>query len=66
MLDAVLNWARERKMNRLGLWARADSPAAIVLYRQAGFHETENRRPLPGNPEFEIAEMVCELGVANE
>jgi GNAT superfamily N-acetyltransferase len=61
LLQAVIAWARQRGLNRLGLWAPVHIPAAIVLYRQAGFHETGRRRPLPTNPSLEILEMECEL-----
>jgi len=61
LLQAVFGWARERGFRRLGLWAPAGSPAALALYRQAGFRETGHRRPLPGNPALEIIEMECLL-----
>lgn len=61
MLDAVIAWAGERNLNRIGLWAPTHSSAAMALYRQAGFHEIGLRRPLPHNPELQIIEMVCEL-----
>jgi hypothetical protein len=52
----VLAWARQRGLKRLGLRAPVHSPAAIALYRQAGFHETGRRRPLPTNPSLQILE----------
>ncbi len=61
LLEAVFAWARERKLKRLWLWAPTHNPAAIALYRQAGFHETGHRRSLPTNPALEIIEMMCEL-----
>lgn len=61
LLEAVFAWARQRRLKRLGLWAPTHSPAATALYRQAGFNEIGNRRPLPTNSELEIIEMVCEL-----
>jgi len=61
LLQAVCAWARQRGLKRLGLWAPVHSPAAIALYRQAGFHETGRRRPLPTNPSLQIVEMACEL-----
>jgi GNAT superfamily N-acetyltransferase len=61
LLQAVFAWARQRGLKRLGLWAPVHSPAAIALYRQAGFHETGRRRPLPINPSLQILEMKCEL-----
>jgi GNAT superfamily N-acetyltransferase len=61
LLQTVFAWARERGLKRLGLWAPAHSPAAMALYRQAGFHETGRRRPLPTNSALQILEMECEL-----
>lgn len=57
LLQEVFSWARERGLGRLGLWAPAHSPAAFSLYRQAGFRETGNRRPLPTNPSLHVVEM---------
>jgi len=57
LLQGVLGWARERGLSCLGLWAPAHSPAAMALYRQAGFQETGTRRPLPTNPSLQIVEM---------
>jgi GNAT superfamily N-acetyltransferase len=61
LLQQVFGWARERGLSRLGLWAPAHSAAAIALYRQAGFRETGNRRPLQTNPSLEIIEMESPL-----
>jgi GNAT superfamily N-acetyltransferase len=61
LLQGVFGWARERGLSRLGLWAPAHSPAAMALYRQAGFKETRNRRPLPANPSLQIVEMESQL-----
>ena len=57
LLRAIFGWARERRFNRLALWAPAHSAAALALYRQAGFRETGRRRPLPSDPSLEIAEL---------
>jgi GNAT superfamily N-acetyltransferase len=61
LLQAVFGWARERGLNRLGLWAPAHSPAALTLYRQAGFRENGNRRPLATNPALQIIELEAPL-----
>jgi GNAT superfamily N-acetyltransferase len=61
LLDAVISWAGERSLNRLGLWAPTHSLAAMAFYKQAGFHEIGDHRPLPHNPELQIIEMMCEL-----
>lgn len=61
LLQAVFDWARRCGLSRLELWAPAHIPAAISLYRRAGFEKTGHRRPLPSNSSLEIIEMDCEL-----
>jgi GNAT superfamily N-acetyltransferase len=61
LLQGVFDWALERRLRRLALWAPAHSPAALALYRQAGFRETGNSRPLPSNPVLQIIEMECDF-----
>ena len=61
LLQAVFDWARECELTRLGLWAPAQSPAAIALYSRAGFRETGVRRPLAPGSVLEIVEMECQL-----
>jgi len=57
LLDAVRSWAREHGFKRMGLWAPSENPAALALYRQAGFRQTGRRRPLPTNAMLEIVEL---------
>ncbi len=57
LLQAVFGWARQRGLRRLGLWAPAHNPAALALYRQAGFRETGRRRPWPTDSTIQIVEM---------
>ncbi|MFI5374355.1 MAG: GNAT family N-acetyltransferase [Candidatus Rokuibacteriota bacterium] len=61
LLLEVLGWARARGLSRLGLWAPAHSPAAIALYSRAGFRDTGDRRPLPGNASLQLVAMEAEL-----
>lgn len=61
LLREVVEWARDRRFTHLGLWAPAASPAALALYRRAGFCETGQRRPLPKNTVLEIIEMERRL-----
>ena len=61
LLQAVVTWARDRGLRRLGLWAASHSSAPVALYHKGGFRETGVRRPLPTNPAMEIVEMHCEL-----
>jgi GNAT superfamily N-acetyltransferase len=57
LLGAVLDWARERGLKRVGLWAPVSEPAAIALYASAGFRDTGRQRPMPGNAALQIIEM---------
>jgi GNAT superfamily N-acetyltransferase len=66
LLQQVFNWARERRLNRLGLWAPSHSPAAVLLYRGAGFRETGKRRPLPTNLTLEVLEMEAPVDSGHE
>ena len=61
LLAAVLVWARERGLKRVGLWAPASEPAAVALYAHAGFKDTGRHRPLPTNTDLRISEMEIEL-----
>lgn len=61
LLQAVISWAREERFDRMRLWAPAASAAALAFYRQAGFSETGQRRPLPTNAALEILELQCRL-----
>ena len=64
LLDAVFGWARESGFTQLGLWAPAHRPAALALYRGAGFQETGRRRPLRADSALEIVEMEADVGAA--
>lgn len=57
LLQHVFDWARERGLSRLRLWAPSHSRAALALYSHAGFRETGTRRPLPTNPSLQVVEM---------
>ena len=61
LLRAVFDWARSRGFRQLGLWAPEHHPAAIALYRRAGFRETGERRQLPSNTSLWIVAMEVEL-----
>lgn len=61
LLQAVISWARAERFESLRLWAPAASAAALAFYRQAGFSETGQRRPLPANAALEIVELQCAL-----
>ena len=61
LLQAILDWARACAFNRLALWAPDQNPAALALYRRAGFRETENRRSLATNETVHVVEMTVEI-----
>jgi GNAT superfamily N-acetyltransferase len=61
LLEAVIEWARGRAYTRLELSAPTHAAAALALYRRAGFTPTGARRPMPGRPQLEVAEMGRDL-----
>ncbi|HJY76068.1 MAG TPA: GNAT family N-acetyltransferase [Burkholderiales bacterium] len=61
LLRAVISWARVERLELLRLWAPAASAGALAFYRQAGFSETGQRRPLPTNAALEVVELQCRL-----
>ena len=61
LLRQVFDWAQDNGFVRLQLWAPAHSPAALALYRRAGFRETGNKRPLPTNSSLQIVEMEARV-----
>jgi GNAT superfamily N-acetyltransferase len=57
LLGAALEWARHRKLGCVRLWAPAAMPAALALYRAAGFVPNGREDALrPGSP-VRIVEM---------
>jgi GNAT superfamily N-acetyltransferase len=61
LLQEVFDWARERELSYLELWAPVHSEAAIALYLKAGFRNTGNFAPLPTNPSLQIIQMEVRL-----
>ena len=61
LLDAVIDWARARAFTRVELSAPAHAPAALALYRRAGFSATGERRSMPGRPHLDVVEMGRDL-----
>jgi ribosomal protein S18 acetylase RimI-like enzyme len=57
MLDAVVNWARERKKQHIRLWVQEDSASARALYESFGFAYTGARKPFPREPARRLLEM---------
>ena len=58
LLDAVVEWARERKIGRLRLWVVESNLRARGLYEGAGFTPSGATQPLPSNPALQEIEMV--------
>ncbi|HTO09992.1 MAG TPA: GNAT family N-acetyltransferase [Candidatus Binatia bacterium] len=54
---AVLDWARERGFQRIGLWVTEGNAAAIALYERMGFTPTGRRDRQPVAPDLGILEM---------
>ena len=61
LLQEVFDWARSRGLKQLALWAPNANPAAIALYKRAGFRETGERRPLSAGASHWIVAMQAEL-----
>jgi RimJ/RimL family protein N-acetyltransferase len=55
LLREVLDWARECAFSRLGLWASAQNPAAMAVYRRAGFRDTGSRQSLAREASIGVA-----------
>lgn len=58
LVDAVVEWARERKIRTLRLWVVATNERAQRVYTAAGFTPTGVVRPLPSNPALQEVEMA--------
>lgn len=58
LLDAVVEWARERRIGTLRLWVVESNHRARGLYQGAGFAPSGNVQPLPSNPALQEIEMV--------
>ncbi len=63
MLNEMLEFARDGKMNRVFLEVRASNEAALALYRSAGFSEIGVRRGYYRNANFseDAITMACDL-----
>ena len=58
LIDAVVEWAREREIGRLRLWVTESNLNARRLYEGAGFTPSGGTQPLPSNPALTEIEMV--------
>lgn len=57
LVQAVLSWARQRGLERVGLWAPAANAGAIALYHSADFVASGRERPLRADAGIRIVEM---------
>jgi RimJ/RimL family protein N-acetyltransferase len=61
LVDAAVDWARVRGIERLTLTVSDGAPAAEALYARAGFTPTGEVTPLRSDPERSQAAMALEL-----
>jgi len=61
LVEKVVAWARERGAAGVTLEVNEALPAAIALYRSAGFVPTGGRRALPSDPGRHALELRLEL-----
>ncbi len=61
LIEAVLDWARERRAVQATLWVTENNAPAMTLYRRAGFTETGDTQALPSHPELSEVKMVLDL-----
>jgi GNAT superfamily N-acetyltransferase len=61
LVAAVLDWARERRHQRVELWVVEGNAIAERLYERNGFHLTEEYQPHPGDPNVRERAMAHDL-----
>jgi GNAT superfamily N-acetyltransferase len=61
LTDAVIAWARERKLRALELWVTEGNGDAAHLYTSRGFAATGEEDVLPSDPSFRVSRMVLGL-----
>lgn len=61
LVDAVVQWARERGAARLRLWVTEGNEPAVALYRRSGFAFTGERSPHPWHAQLHEAAMLRDL-----
>ena len=50
LIDAVIDWARDRDTATVHLWVTETNKPARMLYERCGFTVTGERQPLPSSP----------------
>jgi GNAT superfamily N-acetyltransferase len=61
LVTEVLDWARERRHERVDLWVLEHNEPARRLYRRHGFVAVEEYTPSPDLPRVREQRMVCRL-----
>ena len=61
LLDAVVDWARDRRASRVLLEVHEDNAPARAFYRRRGFVETGQRKPYPLDPSGDELVMALPL-----
>jgi ribosomal protein S18 acetylase RimI-like enzyme len=64
LLDAVVDWARNRHASRVLLEVHEDNLPARAFYRRRGFVETGQRKPYPLDPSADELVMALPLDSA--
>jgi GNAT superfamily N-acetyltransferase len=62
LIDAIVDWARERGIRELALWVTDANKPARALYDDSGFRPTGERQPLPSDPSIMESKLVRDLG----
>jgi GNAT superfamily N-acetyltransferase len=52
LIDAVAGWARDKNATSVHLWVTETNKHARRLYERCGFTATDERQPLPSNPDL--------------
>jgi hypothetical protein len=52
LVAAVIDWVRARNVTSVHLWLTEKNQHARILYERCGFSPTDERQPLPTNPDL--------------
>lgn len=61
LLNAIRDWAQEKKVDTLALWVTEGNNSAIPMYEREGFSLTGERKPHPNLGEYQILRMRQDL-----
>ena len=61
LVNAVVDWARQRRATALCLWVTATNDPAIALYEKCRFRRTGESKPLVHSPAVALFQMVHDL-----